>query len=703
MDKRETEFTLSKILNRLIALLPLGLKDKVKNITFPDYTKFTLLSVLIGAVVGFATVIFHHSIDFFNNIFFERTAGGLFFLGAAAVITLPALGMLIQSLMISFAPEIAKKRGVPEVIKAVSMRGGRIPFRTTIFHFFAPVICIGSGGTVGPEGPAAQLGGGVASKIGQVLGLSDSRARMFTAVGSGAAIAAIFNTPMGGIFFAIEVVLLNYFQTSTFSALILSSVTASTISRIFLGDESVFRFGMPHIGSYEYLYLYAVLGILIGLTSVFYIRYSSAIDVIIKKKLLHYLPRWIVMTAAGLLVGVSGYFYNDIFGIGYSGINNILSHSLTWQVVLILLILKFLLVPIVLNTGGFGGTFAPSLFMGACFGYLFVFVCNYFLGFNLDYTTFILVGMGAMLGGINSIPIAAILIIFEMTTDYSFILPLMLAVVSSTMIVQIFLKDSVHVRHLQLQGYRVKREGESSTLKSISLEDINKNEALIIPENTPLPRVVKILMEAQGDTLYLKNNDGLLTGVITSSHLKAVIPEYENLREVCVASDIASPKVIKVSNSDDLDYVMKLFERKDVDEFPVTSENNPDEIIGTVRRRDVIAAYNRESLKQNLADGFARELKTINKMDISKVAEGYSIIEKEPKKEFIGKTLAQLRLRNSYGLEVLMVRKKNSPYSDSENEDGDLVVPAHDYLITEDDTLVLFGSDENIEKTRHWE
>jgi len=215
-----------------------------------------------------AAVLFHDSIEFFNKVFFEQTAEGLFFLGAAAIIIIPAIGMLIQAIMIRLAPNIARKKGVPEVIKSVALRGGYIPFKTTFFHFLAPVICIGSGGTVGPEGPAAQLGGGISSRLCQLIGLSDARRRVFTAAGAGAAIAAIFNTPLGGVFFAIELILLNDFNAPTLSAVILASVTASTISRELLGNKSIFIFSSPETGSYHYLYMYALLGVVAGLASV---------------------------------------------------------------------------------------------------------------------------------------------------------------------------------------------------------------------------------------------------------------------------------------------------------------------------------------------------------------------------------------------------------------------------------------------------
>ena len=166
------------------------------------------------------------------------------------------------------------------MIKAVALRGGQIQFRTTLFHFIAPVVCIGSGGTLGPEGPAAQLGGGVASKLGSIFSLSEQRRKVFTAAGAGAAIAAIFNTPLGGVFFALEIILLNDFHTPTFSALIIASVTASAISRVFLGNEAVFVFDHLSIGHYTNLYLYAILVIFSGIISLLFIRYSNYVRVL---------------------------------------------------------------------------------------------------------------------------------------------------------------------------------------------------------------------------------------------------------------------------------------------------------------------------------------------------------------------------------------------------------------------------------------
>ncbi|MFA3783681.1 chloride channel protein [Melioribacteraceae bacterium 4301-Me] len=692
---------LTKLLRKPYLISKRWLQKRIDKITLPDYTVFSIFAIITGIVVGFAAVFFHDSITFFNKVFFNQTTSGLFFLGTAAVVAIPALGMLIQAIMIILSPNVARHKGVSEVIKAVAIRGGHIPLRTTIFHFIAPVISIGSGNTVGPEGPAAQIGGGLASKLASLFKLSDSRKRIFTAAGAGAAIAAIFNTPMGGIFFALEVVLLNDFQTATFSALILSSVTASTISRIFLGNKSVFNFVSPSIGSYQNLYLYAILGILAGLISLAFIRYSDMLDKFIRKKLIKIFPQWILMTFVGLLMGISGYFYKDIFGIGYIGINHILAQLLTWKVVLVLLVLKFILVPLILNTGGFGGTFAPSLFMGACVGYLFALALNYFWGFGVDTTAFILVGMGAILGGANSIPISAILIIFEMTKDYSFIIPLMIAVVASTMIVQISLKGSVHVKHLEDQGYRLAIGRQHSILRNKHVNELMRKDVVLIPENTPLSSIVVKLMNLPHSTFYVVDNKDNIVGIITETELRPIITEYEHIREVLVARDIANSNFVTVYETDNLDHVMKIFESKDIDELPVVSSSNPTKIIGTIWRQDVIAAYNKESLKYNVADSFASELRSIDKIGISKVADGYSIIEKKVNHNFVGKTLAQLKLRNNYGLEVLMIKHSPSAF-DSIEEQPELIVPDPNYVIKDDDVLVLFGADDKIAKTNDW-
>lgn len=673
----------------------------IAKVPFPDYTIFSFYAVIVGAVTGLAAVLFHNAIDFFNILFFKQTAGGLFFLGNAVVIVIPVIGMLIQSIMIYTAPGISEKRGVSEVIKSVALRGGYIPLKTTLFHFLAPVVCIGSGGTVGPEGPAAQLGGGIASKFGSFAGLSDPRRRIFTAAGSGAAIAAIFNTPLGGVFFALEVILLNDFHTPTFSALILASVTASAISRVLLGNESVFQFDSPNVGGYETLYWYIIFGIIISIAAIFFVKYSGFVDYVIRKKIYKAgLPKWFLMAVVGLLVGLSGFFFKDIFGIGYIGINNILAGTHIWKVVIVLFLLKFLLVPLILSSGGFGGIFAPSLFMGASLGYLFAISVNTLLNLNLDPTTFTLVGMGAMLGGINTIPITAIMIIFEMTQDYTFILPLMLAVIISTTFTRIVLKKSVYVKHLEEQGYQISEGKEINLLHSIRVNEIRLDSIELISYKTKLPELITSMIKNANDTFYVVDDDNKITGIITESELRPIMIEYDSVKEILIANDVARPQVITVKMDDDLDYVLRLFSKWNVDQIPVIDYSNGYKILGAVSRQEILSVYNRESLKVNLADGLSTELKTIGHTTRSSVTTGYSIAELPVTKEQVGKSLSDLKLRNRFGLEVLMIKQPSEFFEDSLKQEKIITSDPH-YQLKEYDKLVLFGKDEDIDKFKY--
>jgi len=179
-----------------------------------------------------------------------------------------------------------------------------------------------------------------------------------------------------------------------------------------------------------------------------------------------------------------------------------------------------------------------------------------------------------------------------------------------------------------------------------------------------------------------------------------VLTEYENLREMIVAGDIAKPGIIVVKENDDLDFVLKLFGQQNIDEFPVVSFDDENKVLGSVNYHDILAAYNRESLKHHLADGLIHDLKAIEKFTSVKVSEEYSISEQLAPKHFVGKTLAQLRLRNVYGVEVLMIRPHHHHFIEEEKK-SEFIVPRHDYLIKSNDILIVFGKDESISKLKN--
>ncbi|MEP0861884.1 MAG: chloride channel protein [Ignavibacterium sp.] len=662
-----------------------------------DYAVFSLFSVIIGIAAGFSAVIFHNAIEFFNKVFFEQTKEGLFFLGSAAVILLPAIGMFIQALMIKFAPDESKRRGVYEVVKAVATKGGNIKFRTTLFHFFAPVISIGSGVTLGPEGPAAQLGGGVASKISSIISLNDERKRIFTAAGAGAAIAAIFNTPLAGVFFTLEIILLNDFHTPTFSALIIASVSASTISRIFLGNESIFLFQILEPIKYSHLHFYALIGILAGIVSILFIRLDDSLKNLFKKIYKRVNSKVFVMIIVGLIIGISGYFYKEIFGIGYKAINEILSNQLSVQVVLIIFLLKFILVPLATNAGAFGGLFAPSLFLGASFGYLVHYLLLNFVGVNLDLSSVILISMGAMLGGIHTIPITAIMMIFEMTQDYSFILPLMLAVISSTLLVQIAIKGTVQKRKLENEGYSFQQNDNYSVLNEIKIEEIPLKEIHLVNENTNLTAIVSKFLEMPENVLYVIDQNKKLVGFIQEKEIRPILNDFEIVKDVLVAKDISNPKVICIDSKSNLDDALRLMMKYNLSEIPVVNKSAEiEEILGILTLQDIQSILTKESFKNQFTSSLATELKTLQTRQTIKVSDEYSIKEIKVPDSLVGKTLSETRIRNKYNIEVLMI-KKNETSIDGISKQN-IITAEPNYKFESGDELVIFGKDENLLK-----
>ncbi len=661
-----------------------------------EYTILIIYSIIMGTIAGFAAIGFHKTIILFSKA--TAFSAGLFKPGYGFfIILIPTLGMFIQWVMTRIAPRQAKQRGVLEVIKAVSLRDGEIPFKATLFQFLATTICIGSGGTVGPEAPAAQTGAGVVSAAGKILGLSVSRLRMFTAAGAGAAIAGVFNTPLAGIFFSLEVVLLNEFRTTTLSIFLLSTVSASAVSRIFLGNAPKFHFDSLQMGPYSHFIFYLLLGVLAGLLSILFIRTKEytwhKFAAYYKKHTL--LPG---MLAAGLLMGLAGYLMPQIFGIGYETINDILVDHVAVPDMLVLFLLKFSLVIIILCAGGYGGVFAPSLFMGACFGSLFAHLVSILFHIPLDPATFALVGMGAMLAGINSIPITAIMMLFELTNNYMFVLPLMLGIVGSHTITQLFLNGSVYRKELANEGYRISDGQETTILQSVSVDKIARADISTISEKTPITELVRQFLSRDHDTIYTINDDGRLTGVITSSTLRHLITSYHDLHGVVIASDIADYDFVSINANDTLDKAMQLFARHHVEEIPVMSKVETEQIIGVLHYQDVLHVYNQKIGKLSIQDELATNMKNIDKYKAMEAIPGFSVAEIAVPDKFISKTLAQLDLRNLYKIDVLVVeRPEQITAKSSENLK---ILPDKNFCLSRGDILVIYGYSADVERFR---
>jgi len=274
---------------------------------------------------------------------------------------MPAIGGLLVGPIVTFFSKEVKGHGVPEVMESIILRNGVIRPRVVLAKIVASSICIGSGGSSGREGPIVQIGSAIGSTVGQWLQVSPEKMRTMVAAGAAGGIAAAFNAPVAGALFAIEIIVSD-FGVMQFSPIVISSVTSTVVSRYYLGNYPAFIVPKYSLVSPWELFFYAGMGILAGLTGLLFIKLLYKLEDVFDD---WSFPNYLKPTIGGIFVGIIGIFFPAIFGVGYEGINKALVGNLAWEFLLILLILKIIATSFTLGSGGSGGIFAPSLFIGA--------------------------------------------------------------------------------------------------------------------------------------------------------------------------------------------------------------------------------------------------------------------------------------------------------------------------------------------------
>jgi CIC family chloride channel protein len=410
-----------------------------KTIRTNEHATMAILATIVGVIGGFGAIGFRYLIDFVQLISYGAE-GNLLEVARLSPwylrIWVPALGGLVVGPVVYFFAREAKGHGVPEVMEAVALRSGIIRKRVVFVKSLASAICIGTGGSVGREGPIVQIGSAIGSTMGQLLKVSADRIRTLVGCGAAAGIAATFNAPVAGAMFALEVVL-GDFGLATFSPIVISAVAATAVSRHFLGNSPAFIVPAYQLVSPWELPLYVLLGLFCALVAVsFTLLLYRAEDAFEQLRF----PEYLKATLGGLALGIMGLLFPHILGVGYPAIDLALVQKLSWGVLLLLVAFKILATSITIGSGGSGGIFAPSLFMGAMAGGFFGTAVHSVLpDITAPPGAYSIVGMGAVVSGTTHGPLSAILILFEMTGDYKIILPLMIAcIVSSLASTQLF-------------------------------------------------------------------------------------------------------------------------------------------------------------------------------------------------------------------------------------------------------------------------
>lgn len=530
-----------------------------------EYRLDLLMAVIIGMVGGYGAVGFRRAIAFVENIAFGSAQPGVEFLQNIPWywrLLLPIIGGLIVGPIVAFLATEAKGHGVPEVMMAIATRGGIIRGRVAAAKIVASAVTIGTGGSAGSEGPIVQIGSSVASLLGQWFKVSARRLKTFVGCGAAAGIAATFNAPVAGMLFSMEIVLGN-FGMSQMSPIIVSSVVATAVSRRYLGAAPAFAVPEYIIQSPFELIHYAFLGIAAGIVAVSFTLTLDKTETFFEKLRV---PEWTKPAIGGLIIGIVGAIgFPHVYGVGYEFIEEALLGHLPFAMLALLVIAKILATSATLGSGGSGGIFAPSLFMGAMLGGV-VWYGAHALTPDLvapNYGAYSLVGMAAVVAAATHAPMQAILIIFELTGGYEVILPVMLSSIIAVVISQKLESESIYTIKLKAKGIQLWEGKEINILRGIKVGDVMRADKKTVPHNMRLrPLLDTISNDTLHTTLFVLNKKQDLTGFISFNEIRSVLFDVEALEPILVANDIANHDLSTVTPSDSLDLVFRLMGRK---------------------------------------------------------------------------------------------------------------------------------------------
>ncbi len=573
--------------NRLTGLnFKLRIRELVYYMRTSDTSYFLLFSILVGTGGGFGAIFFRWLILQFKNLFFNGGHELLGFMGHYYIIIIPAIGGLIIGPLIYFFAKEAKGHGVPEVINAMVTNSGRIRPRVTIVKTLASSICIGSGGSAGREGPIIQIGSALGSSIGQLFNLTEEKTKTLVACGAAAGIAATFNAPLGGIFFALEVVLREY-GLKNFSSVVLSSVTATVISRSFLGDNPTFHIPSFQLYSIMDIPYYLVFSLFTAMAAWLFIKvlYKSE-DIFNSIKI----PEYFKPAVGGLIIGLIGLWFPQVFGVGYEVIESTIYGGIGLGVVIILVFLKIIATSITLGSGGSGGIFAPSLFVGALLGEAFGRVVSMiFPATVIPPGVFALVGMAAVFAGAAHAPISAILLLFEMTGNYQILPPLMITCVISVVIVRRTSRASIYTMKLLRRGIDIEKFAEIDLMDSITVSEAMITDVIAVLGSDTVRNVGLKIKDTNHRGFPVLSNDGKLIGIVTREDINRALKKGDADSEV---QKIMTTDIIVCFPNESLKTALHKMAKRNIGRIPVVTRENREHLIGIMTRKSLINAYN---------------------------------------------------------------------------------------------------------------
>lgn len=584
------------------AIRSLGLRLyqwRIKHLS--DRQATIILAFFIGFFASVAAFFLHSLIHEIQQLLTSRFHANTF---NWMYLMFPVVGIFLTSLFVRYVVKDNISHGITRILYAISSKQSRLKAHNCWTSVVASAITIGFGGSVGAEAPIVLTGSAIGSNLGRFFRMDNKTLMLLVGCGAAAAIAGIFKAPIAGLVFTLEVLMVDLSMASLLPILT-AAVTATCFTYVFMGSDSLFTFHLDSGWVVERVPASIILGVVCGLVSLYFIRSMSVCEGIFGKMKQH---RWGKLALGGLMLSSLIFLFPVLYGEGYSAINILLNGSseADWNEVLKNsmfygnghLLILFIALVIFTKTfataatnggGGCGGTFAPSLFVGAFSGFLFSRLWNmYQVGTYIPEKNFTLLGMAGVMAGVMHAPLTGIFLIAEITNGYDLFMPLMIVAVSSVMTISIFEPHSIYAMRLAREGKLVTHHTDKSVLTLMSMDSVIERDYTAVDPDMPLGRLVNAISKSHTSFIPVLNAAGSILGEIDITKIRHVMFRAELYNKFTVRQ-LMQPIAAQVAEGDSMEEVMRKFDLKGTRYLPVV--NTAGHITGYISRSRAYSMY----------------------------------------------------------------------------------------------------------------
>lgn len=562
-----------------------------------EKNKIYILSLFVGLLSGTAAFIlknFIHYVSHFLTKHFKDSDESFYYLAY------PMIGILISVLIIKYVVKDDVSHGVSKILSSLSKKDSYIKAHNMFSSMITSGFTIGFGGSVGAEAPIVYTGASIGSYVSKVFNLDRNEVRLLIGCGATGAIAGIFKAPIAGIMFTLEVLMLDL-STASLIPLLISGITAATLAHFFMGDTVLFHFSVQNKFDYSNLLYYILLGVFSGLISFYFTRTGMYVESMVKKIKNSYKK----LIIGGISLGIIVFFFPSLWGEGYESINKIfsgtgsdlLNNSIFFQfksqphylllILVLILILKVVAMAITTSSGGVGGIFAPTLFMGALGGYILSLFLNTYFGLHLSPANFALVGMGSLMAGVMHAPLLGIFLIAEITGGYQLLVPLLISATVSYVTITRFEPHSIYTKRLAELGDLVTHHKDRAAMHFMDVKELIETDFEMVSPDLNLGQLTFYVARSKRDLFPVVDENGIMKGMFKMNDIRNLMFEQDLYEKITVKDLMYMPEFF-ISPNDPMEVIVDKF--KSCKRYNLAVIDNG-KYIGFISRGNVFSAY----------------------------------------------------------------------------------------------------------------